>query len=119
VYVTVYADGPTRVLSFSDDKNVSSLEQQHAVLDLAARLKQVTTQLREINTHFSRLNGVSGVHVLDLYGRPPQEDAFPTALMPTLSKKSSRRAPMSAAAKVRSCFLLVCTAAKAGASLVQ
>lgn len=41
VYVTVYADGPTRVLRFSDDKNVSSLEQQHVILDLAARLKQV------------------------------------------------------------------------------
>ena len=44
VYVTVYADGPTRVLRFSDEKNVSSLEQQHVILDLAARLKQVGRQ---------------------------------------------------------------------------
>ncbi len=41
--MTVYADGPTRVLRFSDEKNVSSLEQQHFILDLAARLKQVIT----------------------------------------------------------------------------
>ena len=41
MYVTVFADGPTRVLRFSDEKNVSSLEQQHVILDLAARLKQV------------------------------------------------------------------------------
>ena len=41
VYVTVFADGPTRVLRFSDDKNVSSLEAQNIILDLAARLKQV------------------------------------------------------------------------------
>lgn len=40
-YVTVYADGPTRVLRFSDDRNVSSLEAQDVILDLAARLKQV------------------------------------------------------------------------------
>jgi hypothetical protein len=37
----VYADGPTRVLRFSDDKNMSSLEAQNVILDLAARLKQV------------------------------------------------------------------------------
>ena len=41
MYVTVFADGPTRVLRFSDDKNVSSLEAQNIILDLAARLKQV------------------------------------------------------------------------------
>lgn len=41
VYVSVFADGPTRVLRFSDDKNVSSLEAQNIILDLAARLKQV------------------------------------------------------------------------------
>lgn len=37
----MYADGPTRVLRFSDDKNMSSLEAQNVILDLAARLKQV------------------------------------------------------------------------------
>lgn len=39
--MTVYADGPTRVLRFSDDRNLSSQEARNAIRDLAARLKQV------------------------------------------------------------------------------
>lgn len=45
VYVTVYADGPTRVLRLSDDKNLSSVEAQNVILDLAARVKQVGSSL--------------------------------------------------------------------------
>ena len=41
VYVTVYADGPTRVLQFSDVPNLGNLEADLSILDLAARLKQV------------------------------------------------------------------------------
>ena len=41
VYVTVYADGPTRVLRFADQQSVASLEAQESVLDLKARLAQV------------------------------------------------------------------------------
>jgi len=40
-YVTVYADGPTRVLRFSDDRNLRSQEARNQIRDLAARLKQV------------------------------------------------------------------------------
>lgn len=41
VYVTVYSDGPTRVLRLSDEPNITSTEAEQSVLDLAARLKQV------------------------------------------------------------------------------
>eukprot|EP00887_Chlorella_sp_A99_P007742 scaffold20.g7742.t1 len=90
VYVTVYADGPTRVLRLSDDKNVSSVEAQHVILDLAARVKQVETQLRDVNAAFARLNGLSGAHALDLYGRTTirQETA------PALIKHAHTRLPL-------------------------
>lgn len=41
VYITVFADGPTRVLRFADVQNVGAEEAQQSILDLAARLKQV------------------------------------------------------------------------------
>lgn len=41
VYVTVYSDGPTRVLRFSDEPNITSSQAEQSILDLAARLKQV------------------------------------------------------------------------------
>lgn len=72
VHATVYADGPTRVLRFSDDKNVSSTEHKHVVLDLAFRLKQIENQLRDVNSQFARLSGAQGHQyfaALDLYGR--------------------------------------------------
>lgn len=40
VYVSVYSDGPTRVLRFSDEPNISSSQAEQSILDLAARLKQ-------------------------------------------------------------------------------
>ena len=42
VYVSVYADGPTRVLRFADEKATALLEDQQSILDLAARLKQAS-----------------------------------------------------------------------------
>ncbi len=47
VYVTVYADGPTRVLRFADQQSVASLEAQESVLDLKARLAQASFLSRE------------------------------------------------------------------------
>jgi hypothetical protein len=44
--VTVYADGPTRVLRFSDEPNITTIEAEQSILDLAARLKQVTMTYR-------------------------------------------------------------------------
>lgn len=41
VYVTVFADGPTRVLRFSDDPSTVNVDTEQSILDLAARLKQV------------------------------------------------------------------------------
>ncbi len=43
VYVTVYSDGPTRVLRLSEEPNVSSSQAESSVLDLAARLKQASS----------------------------------------------------------------------------
>lgn len=40
VYVTVFADGPTRVLRFSDDPTTVNVDTEQSILDLAARLKQ-------------------------------------------------------------------------------
>ena len=96
VYVTVYADGPTRVLRFSDEKNISSLEQQHVVLDLAARLKQVEGQLRAVNGQFARLSGVSGAHAwsLDLYGRMPTAKEEPQHNNSILQRRPSRKAAL-------------------------
>ena len=45
VYVSVYADGPTRVLRFADEKSTALLEAEQSILDLAARLKQVCSWL--------------------------------------------------------------------------
>ncbi len=42
VYVTVFADGPTRVLRFSDDPSTVNVDTEQSILDLAARLKQVS-----------------------------------------------------------------------------
>ena len=99
MYVGVYADGPTRVLRFSDDKNVSSAEAQDAVLDLAARLKQVETQLRDVNARFARLNGLSGAHVLDLYGRTSERQEALSARASALARKPTRNQGMSRSAK--------------------
>lgn len=41
VYVRAYADGPTRVLVFSDDHFVGSAEQESGLMHLVARLQQV------------------------------------------------------------------------------
>lgn len=46
--MTVYADGPTRVLRFADQQSVASLEAQESVLDLKARLAQASLLSREI-----------------------------------------------------------------------
>ena len=50
VYITVFADGPTRVLRFADVQNVGAEEAQQSILDLAARLKQV--EARRTSTSF-------------------------------------------------------------------
>ena len=40
VFVMVYADGPTRVLCFSDEPTGQFVEAEQSVLDLSARLRQ-------------------------------------------------------------------------------
>lgn len=98
VYVTVYADGPTRVLRFSDEKNASSTEHRHVVLDLAFRLKQIENQLRDVNSHFARLSGISGRQFfdLDLYGRFPFSEGSKEDTNEQLPiAKTSRKIPMS------------------------
>lgn len=97
VYVTVYADGPTRVLQFSDEKNVSSSEHKHVVLDLAFRLKQVENHLRDVNLQFARLSGMQTSHyfaALDLYGRFPQAVKRAEDPNQNVVSKSSRKLPV-------------------------
>jgi hypothetical protein len=62
VYVTVFADGPTRVLRFADVQDQGAEEAEQSILDLAARLRQVEEQLWRINASFSALHGASGAH---------------------------------------------------------
>ena len=99
VYVTVYADGPTRVLRFSDEKNLSSLEQQHVTLDLAARLRQVEGQLREVSARFARLDGSAGAHALDLYGRNTLQREPDAAAAAPVAAKANRRQALNQSAK--------------------
>ncbi|BDA48868.1 probable vacuolar protein sorting-associated protein 13A at C-terminar half [Coccomyxa sp. Obi] len=75
VYITVFADGPTRVLRFADVQNVGAEEAQQSILDLAARLKQVEEELWQVNARFSALHGATGDRQLDLYGRAPSAAA--------------------------------------------
>ena len=60
VYVTVFADGPTRVLRFADVLDQGAEEAEQSILDLAARLRQVEEQLWRVNASFSALHGASG-----------------------------------------------------------
>lgn len=46
VYVTVLADGPTRVLRLSDVRARGDADSEQSILDLAARLRQVTDMWR-------------------------------------------------------------------------
>ena len=39
--MTVYADGPTRVLQFSDEPTLANAGYDQSIVDLAARTKQV------------------------------------------------------------------------------
>lgn len=55
---------------------------------------QVETQLRQVNAHFARLNGMSGAHVLDLYGRTTANRLGPVAAQPAQSRKASKRLPL-------------------------
>lgn len=65
VYVSVYADGPTRVLRFADEKSTALLEAEQSVLDLAARLKQAGFLHRlHPDTHASPGMGALLMHLL-------------------------------------------------------
>ena len=44
VYISVYADGPTRVLRLADEKSTAR-EAEQSILDLAARIKQVCLRI--------------------------------------------------------------------------
>ncbi|KAK9800258.1 hypothetical protein WJX73_008605 [Symbiochloris irregularis] len=72
VYVTVFADGPTRVLHFSDVPNLVNPEADLSILDLAARLKQVEAELQSVSVMFAKQHG-RGELTLDLYGRGPAQ----------------------------------------------
>ena len=58
--MTVFADGPTRVLRFADVLDQGAEEAEQSILDLAARLRQVEEQLWRVNASFSALHGASG-----------------------------------------------------------
>ena len=63
VYVSVYADGPTRVLRFADEKSTALLEAEQSILDLAARLKQVCNAITNHYYPMYRVVKAASLHV--------------------------------------------------------
>ena len=53
-----------------------------------------------MNIQFARLNGMSGAHMLDLYGRTAVQQAAPSAPQPELQRKPSKRLPLKEATRV-------------------
>ncbi|GLI64033.1 hypothetical protein VaNZ11_007171 [Volvox africanus] len=50
VYVTVYADGPTRVLCFSEDRSgAANLDDEDSLLNLSYRLQRVASRLKDVD----------------------------------------------------------------------
>ncbi|QDZ21895.1 vacuolar protein sorting-associated protein [Chloropicon primus] len=72
VFVTVYADGPTRVLKFSDKKDSASIQSELSMLEMHARLRKLEDELaNNVNRKFASLMGYMKSRPLkiDLYGR--------------------------------------------------
>ncbi len=53
VHVRVYADGPTRVLEFSDEQYNASPEEEGGLLNLGYRLQQVNKRLKQVGAKCS------------------------------------------------------------------
>ncbi|KAK9815754.1 hypothetical protein WJX72_009012 [[Myrmecia] bisecta] len=92
VYVSVYADGPTRVLRLANSPSVALQETEESILDLAARIKQVEAEVEEVNVRFARLHGLAGGRDLDLYGRAANAGsaATPAPAKPRMRSRLSR-----------------------------
>ncbi|KAL0018632.1 hypothetical protein WJX77_009530 [Trebouxia sp. C0004] len=101
VYVSVYADGPTRVLRFADEKSTALLEAEQSILDLAARLKQVEREVKDVNSKFARLRGMPNAHSLDLYGRSFSLTPTPEASRPNMRIRRSGRTSQGPRLKLR------------------
>jgi len=72
VFVSVYADGPTRVLKFSDKKDTASIQSELSMLEMHARLRKLEDELaNNVNRKFANLMGnmKSRPLKIDLYGR--------------------------------------------------
>ncbi|KAL6762638.1 hypothetical protein V8C86DRAFT_613892 [Haematococcus lacustris] len=55
VYVSVYAEGPTRVLCFAEDKaTISSVDDQGSLMSLALRLQQIAIRMAEVDDELGR-----------------------------------------------------------------
>ncbi|GLC57723.1 hypothetical protein PLESTB_001257700 [Pleodorina starrii] len=64
VYVTVHADGPTRVLCFSEDRSgVAYLDDENSLLNLSYRLQRVGARLKEVDQKLVQQLGGSLVTV--------------------------------------------------------
>jgi len=72
VFVSVYADGPTRVLRFSDKKDTAAIQEELSMLEMHARLRKLEDELaNNVNRQFASLYGTMKNRplTLDLYGR--------------------------------------------------
>lgn len=97
VFVTVFADGPTRVLRLSSSPHGTSLQTAREMVDLRAKIAQLQEDLATVNTRFGALLGRRGETTLDLLGRtglraPRKGGAFPSgASTPALSSTAPAR----------------------------
>jgi len=72
VFVSVHADGPTRVLKFSDKKDSASIQSELSMLEMHARLRKLEDELaNNVNKKFANLMGQMKNRPvkIDLYGR--------------------------------------------------
>jgi hypothetical protein len=76
VHIDVFADGPTRVVRFSDQETAADMGA--GVLETFTRVQQLQRRLDDTNRRFAALRGAAGSDALDMFGRavPPQAHQY-------------------------------------------
>ncbi len=77
VFVTVYADGPTRVLCFSDEPFAGGAAEEGGLQATGYRLEQVARQLRQVGKQLSLVMGPTAVPRAAMARAPPLVPSSP------------------------------------------
>lgn len=75
VYITVAAEGPTRVLRLSDMQHGAGRLAQQTLTDLSSRVRQMEAELKEVNGRFARFQARGSNMTIDLFGRHGHTEA--------------------------------------------